>query len=175
MIKGGFMKKLVSILLSLVSVICLLLTFGCRLPTIEIFVAGTYEATDIEGEPFSKAKLMIQPIAKEEFDKADGINVIKNESKSKENNIYYSFELFIFDDRQSSYMQTKISDVKFDLGTPSTYYCDIKYEWKEELIKYDLTFIYDISDSANRPYFYRSTNVNGQYEEIEWKFRLIDD
>ena len=111
------MKKIISVLLSLISVICIAFALGgCQLPTIKLFIVGTYETYEVEGVPFINAKFILQTISKEEFENANGINVIKNESTSKENNIYYSFELFLYDDTQCEYVQAKIYNLAHKSG-----------------------------------------------------------
>ncbi len=144
------MRKFASILLSVISVICIGFAFvGCNQPTISVFKAGAYETyEEIEGEPFSKAKLMIQPISKEEFDKADGINVIKNNSESKENKIYYSFELFLYDISQADYVQVKIIKLYHSDGQHlNDYDGQMEYPFDDGLLKKDFWFFYNLSNS----------------------------
>ncbi len=144
---------------------------GC-LPKIELFTAGTYETYEMEGELFVKAKLIMQPITQEEYERADGINVIKNDSKSKENNVYYSFELFFYDKNKDKYIQAEIVDLKYSLGTPGTYICEIVYEWENELIKRSASFIYN---GENYSYFYYGLKDNEQYREVKWMFHYINN
>lgn len=116
------MKKIFAILLSLISVICISFAFdgcGLYLTPIELFAEGTYE-TD-EGARI-KAKLIITSITEEQFENANGKNVIKNRSNKKKNKVYYSFELFLYDDIREDYVQAEISDLCHQAGTPPNMY-----------------------------------------------------
>lgn len=116
------MKKTVSMLSPLILVIYIAFTFvGCgwRQTHIQLFTEGTYETE--EGNDI-KAKLIILPITEEEFENANGKNVIKNNSRSEENNIYYSFELFFYDDSMEDYVQVEISNLCHHPGRPSNSY-----------------------------------------------------
>lgn len=164
------MKKCVSILLSIISVICISLYFvGCS-TAVQVFIIGTYEVNEIEDEPFSKAKLVIQAITEEEFENANGINVIKNSSTSKENKTHYSFNLYLYDDNHGNYVQAEISNVEYCLGTPGTYLCKVEYEWENETIQRDISFIYS---GVNGSYFYYNLTESGQNKEIKWLFQHI--
>lgn len=173
------MKKIISVLLSLISVICIAFAFsGCFLPTIELFTVGTYETYEVEGEHFVKAKLIIQPITKAEFESADGINVIKNNSKSKENNIYYSFELFIYDDIEQDYKQVKILNTKFWVGTPGQYTIYTEYESNGNIISEMTLNYHTIKYGTGRvPYphiEYDEIYENGQSGYIILRFNLTN-
>ena len=179
------MKKIVLVLLSLISVISIAFSFGgCRLPTIRLFSVGTYETYEVEGEPFIKAKFILRAISKEEFESADGVNVIKNESKDKENNIYYSFELFLYDDTVQDYEQVKILSTRFSKGTPCTYYFQTEYESNGKTVSgmtlnYHTIMYQDKADHETkyepRPNIhYQEIYEDGQTNHISLRFKLTD-
>ena len=123
------MKKILTVLLLLISAICVSFAFsGCFTTPIQLFTEGTYETIECEDELYLKARLIIKPITEEQFENADSKNVIKNNSKDKENNIYYSFELFLYDDIRGDYVQAEISNLQHEDGThPNDYIGRIKY------------------------------------------------
>ena len=173
------MKKIISILLALISVNCIVFAVsGCRLPTIRLFTVGTYETYEVEGEPFTKAKFVLRAISKEEFESSNSINVIKNESKDKSNNIYYGFELFMYDDDQSDFVQLTVSDVTLK-HKPGIYDGTAVLNSGDKQITYDFRLFYgspvseitftDVNeDNEQRSFGILCVhNVTGTYETFE--------
>lgn len=169
------MKKTISVLLSLISVICIAFALGgCQLPTIDSFTVGTYETYEVEGEPFIKAKFILRAISKEEFESSDGINVIKNDSKSKSNKIYYSFELFVYDDVKQDYEQIKILNIRHVVGTPFSYDIQTEYESNGNAIS-EMSFVYITKENKHVPYIaYTEPTDDGGYIAVIWRFKLIE-
>ncbi len=112
---------------------------GC-VSTDILFVEGTFESIVTESSQ-EKAKYSITAISQEEYEDANGINVIKNDSKKKENKIWYRFEVFFYDEDQGDYVQVETSNMKRKAGTPSYYYQGImKYVLGEEEKREIITF-----------------------------------
>lgn len=105
---------------------------GCAL-TINLFVEGTFENIVTESSQV-KAKYSIMAISQEEYEDANGINVIKNDSKKEGNKIWYRFELFFYDENQEEYVQVEISNMSRQRpDQPSYYYRGfMKYRIGEE-------------------------------------------
>ena len=162
------MKKILTVLFSLISVICISFAFSGCFASPKLFTVGEYETFEIEDKLYLKAKLIILPITEEQFETANGINVIKNNSKDKENNIYYSFELFLYDDIQEEYVQAEISNLHHEDGMhPDDY--NGKMECYSEIFELNCDFA-----------FYNNCGFNGviiYYQEDgetkELRFELV--
>ena len=161
------MKKFVSVLLSLTLVFCALSMFvGCQKAAVSVFAAGMYETyEEINDEPFSKAKIRIQPISNEEFEKANGVNVIKNGSKNKENKIYYSIELSLYDIDKEAYLQAKIFNLAHNQDCPPNLYGGtIESEY------FDCVFHLDYGQSQIRIFYF---DINAPYKEHSFILKFV--
>lgn len=161
------MKRILTILLSLVSAICALSLFtGCQKAAVSVFVAGMYETyEEINDEPFSKAKISIQPISNEEFENANGVNVIKNESQSKENKIYYSIELSLYDNDKEVYLKAKILNLIHNQDCPPNL-----YDGTVESEYFDCVFHLDYGQSQIRIFYF---DINAPYKEHSFILKFV--
>ena len=162
------MKKIFTILLSLISVICIAFAFGGCFASPKLFKAGEYETFEIEDKLYLKAKLIIQPITEEQFENANGINVIKNNSKDKENKIYYSFELYLYDDIREDYVQAEISNLHHEDGMPPNNYSG-KMECYSEIFELNCDFTFNNNCGFNGFIIY----FQGDDGTIELRFEFV--
>lgn len=161
-------KYIVGILLS-VCILCAFAFAGCNESTdsIEPFVLGVYETEtgeDTENDSLIKIRFIMQPISQEEYESANGINVIKKDSKSADNNIYYSFELYFYNDSQEAYIPATVSDIThIKQSDKNTYDGKVVYSCDDSLIEYDMRLFYRCPDSSIT---FTSKDENGKYSSL---------
>ena len=107
----------------LFSLIMMLMCSGCG-PTLKPLIEGTYTSYNEEkNETFSKGKLTIKEITKEEYEEANGINVfIDGYIPQKDEKRYLSIELYLYAVETNQYELVKLIDVKYSTGTGHCYY-----------------------------------------------------
>lgn len=137
------MKKILAILLSFVSVICILFAVGCiQSPSIVKSIGeGIYEDdsgpsyyvsendTRIAHDKIKKVKLVLKRIDKATFNEANGLNVVEDVTQKNEDKKYFSFELFFLFAESDNYVQINVTETKYNKGSPF-YWCKAYY-WSE--------------------------------------------
>ncbi len=117
-------KKMIRVLLILLTatllIVGLLPLSGCVPKTIP-FKAGTYISENDSGSStISKIKVVLTEISEEQFNRADGWNVIR-EYRSDRYIRYYHVELSVFVDELGAYQQLNIIGFKQRKGAPQIY------------------------------------------------------
>ena len=103
------MKKFLVILLSLISAICLIFTAGCYRSSWEYpLTEGIYETI----------KLVLKQIDKNEFDKANGSNVVEDRYQKNTDKKFFSFALYFFIKDVGDFVQVTVSNLVYENGTP---------------------------------------------------------
>lgn len=121
------MKKVISVLLAVVSLMIVFFISGCFPSNINPIEEGIYVS---ENEPFyvsesderilhnkiKKVKLNLRRIDKDTFYNANGINVIEDTTQIE--NKYFSFELYFFIKDVNGYINIIVKDVNYVEETP---------------------------------------------------------
>ncbi len=139
------MKRLLCGILFTVLLFSVIAIVGCNNSSDKIkpFAVGAYESFEKTDNEFIKVKFVISPIDKQEFESANAINVIKNDSKNKENNVYYNFELFLYDDSKSDYVPATVSDISSS-KQKNIYDGTVKYVAEDKNTEYSMRLFYGI-------------------------------
>ena len=123
------MSKLNKLFFGLSMIIISQLVTGCT-TTFDSFIEGTYISTEgnldselNEGkeEIISGIKLELYHISAKTYSEANGINVVKDTTKSDESQ-YFSYNLYLYIDEFEDYYKIYLIDIEGDVHTP-TYHC----------------------------------------------------
>ncbi len=118
-------RVLLTSLTATLLIIGLLSLPGCRLPKTISFKAGTYiSKNDAGSSTISKIKVVLTEISEEQFNNAEGWNVIR-EYRSDRYIRYYHVELSVFVDELGAYQQLNIIGFEQLKGAPQTYFGEI--------------------------------------------------
>ena len=98
---------------------------GCG-PTLKPLIEGTYTSYNEEkNETFSKGKLTIKEITKEEYEEANGINVfIDGSTDQRQEKRYLSIEFYLYSIETKQYEKVTLSNFKYLGETPHSYYSE---------------------------------------------------
>lgn len=122
------MKKLILVLVSILSVRCEIKPSGFHLNKL---VTGTLQSQMFdEGEEFSYGEIIIEEITYDKYQLKNGVNVIVDLITNKKARKYCSLA-FSYYDNDNTKIPIEITDLEYSLGTRDRYSGEISYR-KEE-------------------------------------------
>lgn len=148
----------------LFSLIMMLMCSGCG-PTLKPLIEGTYTSYNEEkNETFSKGKLTIKEITKEEYEEANGINVfIDGYIPQKDEKRYLSIELYLYAVETNQYELVKLIDIKYSTGTGHCYYGKAYLEIGEKRYESKMSIAFYYFGDKNRASMGLFNNTNDEF------------
>lgn len=122
------MKKLILVLVSILSVRCEIKLSGFHLNKL---VTGTLQSQMFDdGEEFSYGEIVIEEITYDEYKLKNGVNVIVDLITNEKARKYCSLT-FSYYDNDNTKIPIEITDLEYLLGTRDRYFGEISYEKDE--------------------------------------------